>query len=57
MAVDIRRMSREELDELNRQGALWRARNKPAQNEPAPGEMPAQMDLWSESPHAEKEKL
>jgi hypothetical protein len=31
MATDIRRMSKEELDELNRQGAIWRARNKPAQ--------------------------
>jgi hypothetical protein len=31
MATDIRRMNKEELDELNRQGAIWRARNKPAQ--------------------------
>jgi hypothetical protein len=31
MAIDMRRMSKEELDELNRQGAIWRARNKPAQ--------------------------
>ncbi len=36
MATDIRRMSKEELDELNHQGALWRASNKPAQNPPAP---------------------
>ena len=36
MATDIRRMSKEALDELNRQGAIWRAHNKPAQ--PVPGD-------------------
>jgi hypothetical protein len=30
MTTDIRRMNKEELDELNRQGAIWRAHNKPA---------------------------
>ena len=49
MATDIRRMSKEELDELNRQGALWRARNNPTQNPPAPETVPAQMDLWDQA--------
>ena len=36
MSVDIRRMTKEELDALNEQGRLWRARNKPAQGEQVP---------------------
>jgi hypothetical protein len=56
MATDIRRMSKEELDALNEQGRLWRGRNKPAQNPPAPKAVPTvQMDLWDE--HAKKERL
>lgn len=31
MAVDIRRMGKAELDELNRSAREWRERNKPAQ--------------------------
>lgn len=50
MATDIRRMSKEELDELNRQAALWRARNKPAPDQQAPDSVPTQMDLWNEGP-------
>jgi hypothetical protein len=47
MSVDIRRMTKEELDALNEQGRLWRARNKPAQGEQAPETNPTvQMDLW-----------
>lgn len=54
MATDIRRMSRDELDELNRLSKAWRERNKPAQDEPKPvadvtpiGNIPPiQMDLW-----------
>jgi hypothetical protein len=32
--MDIRRMSREDLDRLNADGKAWRERNKPAQDEP-----------------------
>jgi hypothetical protein len=47
MSVDIRRMTKAELDALNEQGRLWRARNKTAQNPPAPETPPTvQMDLW-----------
>jgi hypothetical protein len=47
MSVDIRRMSKAELDALNEQGRLWRARNKLAQGEQAPETNPTvQMDLW-----------
>jgi hypothetical protein len=46
MATDIRRMSREELDELNRLGKEWRERNKPAQNPVISDEIPTQLDLW-----------
>ena len=31
-------MTKEELDALNEQGRLWRARNKPAQGEQAPAD-------------------
>jgi hypothetical protein len=52
MATDIRRMTKAELDALNEQGRLWRARNKPAQNPPAQETLPTvQLDLW------EKEKV
>ena len=48
MATDIRRMSKDELDALNESGRKWRARDKPAQNLPAPETLPTtvQMDLW-----------
>jgi len=47
MAVDIRRMSKAELDELNRLGKEWRERNKPDQNPPEPKSIPTvQMNLW-----------
>jgi hypothetical protein len=36
MSVDIRRMSKDELDELNRAGREWRERNKPVQADPKP---------------------
>jgi hypothetical protein len=35
MATDIRRMSKEELDELNRVSKEWRKPNKPIQDKPA----------------------
>ena len=34
MSQDIRRMSKEEIDELNRAGRAWRERQKPAQGAP-----------------------
>src|SRR5271166_2130 len=43
MSQDIRRMSYEELEELNRLGKAWRERNK-ATDQPEP--TPAQLDLW-----------
>jgi hypothetical protein len=46
--MDIRRMSKAELDALNEQGRVWRERNKPVQDPPEPDPAPAvQMDLWS----------
>jgi hypothetical protein len=56
MATDIRRMSKEDLDELNRQAKVWRAsRDKPTANQSAQRAevpTPSQMDLFD----AEKEK-
>jgi hypothetical protein len=56
MAIDIRRMSKEDLDELNRQAKVWRAsRDKPTANQSAQRAevpTPSQMDLFD----AEKEK-
>jgi hypothetical protein len=49
MATDIRRMNKEELDELNRQGAIWRARNKPAQ--PVTDTIPDPPQDRRENPH------
>jgi hypothetical protein len=47
MAVDIRRMSHEELDALNESGRAWRERNKPIQDKPVPtSPIPTQLDLW-----------
>ena len=40
MAVDIRRMSKAELDELNRLGKEWRNRNKLVQEATAPATSP-----------------
>lgn len=61
MSFDIRRCSREELDELNRRGREYRARFKkvatdpgaspelPTDELPAPSRAePAQLDLWEE---------
>jgi len=49
MATDIRRMSKEELDELNRQSAIWRAHNKPAQ--PVTDTIPEPSQDRSENPY------
>jgi hypothetical protein len=47
MATDIRRMSKEDLDELNRQAKVWRSRDmKPTQDQQP--EAREQMDLWDE---------
>jgi hypothetical protein len=46
MSVDIRRMSKEELDELNRQAKVWRERNNPQLAERVSDPIPTvQMDL------------
>jgi len=48
MATDIRRMSKEDLDELNRQAKAWRSRDmKPTQDQQP--EAREQMDLWDEA--------
>ena len=52
MSVDIRRMSKEELDALNERGRASRERNKLARDQPAPETVPTptvQMDLWAKS--------
>jgi hypothetical protein len=49
MSVDIRRMSKEELNALNESGRAWRERDKLARDQPAPETVPiptVQMDLW-----------
>jgi hypothetical protein len=47
MTVDIRRMSKDELDALNESGRQWRARNKAAQDQEPAEEIavPEQLDL------------
>jgi hypothetical protein len=45
MAVDIRRMGKAELDELNRSAREWRERNKPAQAVKDPVPEPSQADI------------
>jgi hypothetical protein len=47
MASDIRRMSHEEISEINRRAKEWRSRQaKPVQDQEL--ETHEQMDLWSE---------
>jgi hypothetical protein len=51
VSVDIRRMSKAQLDELNRLGKEWRERNKPVQDQkPKPKKattiLATQLDLW-----------
>jgi hypothetical protein len=57
MSVDIRRMSKEDLDRLNEEGRRWRERaNKPAQEplpepiraEPLADIKPVQLNLFGE---------
>ena len=45
MAVDIRRMGKAELDELNRSAREWRQRNKPAQAVKDAIPEPSQVDI------------
>jgi hypothetical protein len=45
--IDIRRCTKEELDQINERARLWRARNTAAQDEPKPEATPTgQMNLW-----------
>jgi hypothetical protein len=56
--MDIRRMSKAELDALNEQGRLWRERNTSAQDEPELDPAPTvQMDLWEKEENNEASAL
>jgi hypothetical protein len=54
MPIDIRRMTREELDELNRAAQEWRVKQAAQQGKVSKSEeptqvasTPVQMDLWA----------